>query len=84
VGKAFTNAGLPFPTISADSVIGGARGSYVYRWIANTLISVVPRFKDLGLTLPDGMVPDQTLAATLEDAVVAAGSQILGPTQYRA
>jgi ubiquinone/menaquinone biosynthesis C-methylase UbiE len=84
VGKAFTDAGLPFPTISADSVIGGAPGSYVYPWIAGTLISVAPRLKDLGLTVPSGLVMDQTLARQLEQAVLAARSQILAPTQYGA
>lgn len=84
VATAFVDAGLGFPTVVADSVIGGAPGSYVYRWIANTFISVVPRFKDLGLALPDHIPADQTLHAKLEKAVQAAGSQLLGPTQYGA
>ena len=84
VAKAFLDAGLGFPTIVADSLIGGARDSYVYPWLASTLMSVAPRFKDLGLAAPDGLVIDQTLATKLEAAALAAGSQILAATQYGA
>jgi hypothetical protein len=84
VATAFTGAGLPFPTVVADAIIGGARGSYVYRWISNTLMSVVPRLKDLGLEVPPGVVIDQELHQRIEDAAVAAGSQLLCPTQYGA
>jgi ubiquinone/menaquinone biosynthesis C-methylase UbiE len=84
IGKAFLDAGLPFPTILAEAVVGGGRGSYVYPWVANTLVSVAPRLKDLGLELPAGVVADQTLAPLLEEAVIAAGSQVLAPTQYGA
>jgi len=84
VGTAFLDAGLPFPTVVADNLVGGARGSYVYPWIANTLLSVAPRLKDLGLELPPGVIADHTLASKVEEAVIAAGSQVLAPTQYGA
>lgn len=84
VGKAFLDAGLPFPTIVADSIIGGGRGSYVYRWVSSTLMSVAPRLKDLGIEVPPGLVIDSELADRVEAATVAAGSQILAPTQYGA
>jgi ubiquinone/menaquinone biosynthesis C-methylase UbiE len=42
LGKTFLDAGLPFPTIAAEIIIGGGPGSYVYAWIAKTLISVAP------------------------------------------
>ena len=84
VAKAFLEAGLPFPTVLAESLAGGGRGSYLYRWIANTLISVSPRLKQMGLALPDGVTADETLAKRLEEEVVATGSQILGPIQFGA
>jgi ubiquinone/menaquinone biosynthesis C-methylase UbiE len=84
VGKAFTDAGLPFPTILAESLIGGGRGSYLYPWIASTLLSVAPRMGQLGLKMPDGVTADETLAGRLEDAVIATGSQLCGPTQFGA
>ena len=84
VAGAFLEAGLPFPTIVAESLAGGGPGSCLYRWIANTLISVRPRLEQLGLALPDGVTTDETLAKRLEDEVVAAGTQILGPIQFGA
>jgi ubiquinone/menaquinone biosynthesis C-methylase UbiE len=85
IATAFTGAGLPFPAVVCDGIIGGAPGSYVYPWIANTLVSVLPRFQDLGLTLPADMPSDRVaLAQKLEAAVLASGSQLLAPTQYGA
>ena len=84
LGKTFLDAGLPFPTIVAETPVGGERGSYLYPWLANSLVSVVPRLADFGLALPTGIVADHTLAAKLEDAAVALGSQITGPMQFGA
>src|SRR5499427_5132888 len=84
VAGAFLDAGLPFPTVLAESVAGGGHHSHLYRWIANTLISVTPRLEQMGLALPEGVTADETLARRLEDEVVAAGSQILGPIQFGA
>jgi ubiquinone/menaquinone biosynthesis C-methylase UbiE len=84
LGKTFVDAELPFPTIMAETVVGGGPGSYVYAWVANTLISVVPRLEALGLALPSGIVADQTLARRLEEEAVRLGSQILAPAQFGA
>jgi ubiquinone/menaquinone biosynthesis C-methylase UbiE len=84
VAGAFLDAGLPFPTVLAESVAGGGNDSYLYRWIANTLISVSLRLEQMGLALPEGVTADETLARRLEDEVVAAESQILGPIQFGA
>jgi ubiquinone/menaquinone biosynthesis C-methylase UbiE len=82
VGHAFVDAGLGFPTIACEGVIGGGKGSYVYAWIASTLISVAPRLKQLGVEIPVDLPLDHTLAAILEKEAVASGSQINGPLQY--
>ena len=84
MAKAFVEAGLPFPTVLAESLAGGGRGSYLYRWIANTLISVSPRMEEMALAMPTGVIADETLAIRLEEEVVASGSQILGPIQFGA
>ena len=84
VAKAFLDAGLPFPTVLAESLAGGGRGSYLYPWIANTLISVSPRLGEMGLAMPPGVMADETLAKRLEEEAVASGSQILGPIQFGA
>ena len=82
LGKTFVDAGLPFPTIHAETPVGGARGSSFYSWIAATVVSVTPRLADLGLSLPSGVVADHTLVAKLEKAAVAQGCQIVGSTQF--
>jgi ubiquinone/menaquinone biosynthesis C-methylase UbiE len=84
MATAFLDAGLPFPVIVAESIAGGGRGSYLYPWIASTLISVLPRMAQMGLVVPPGLTIDDTLAPCLEAACVAARTQILGPIQFGA
>ena len=84
LGKTFLEAGLPFPTIAAEIIIGGGPGSYVYAWLANTLISLAPRLAQLGLSLPPGVAADHTLAARMEEEAVRLGSQLLAPAQFGA
>ena len=84
LGKTFLDAGLPFPTIAAEATVGGERGSCLYPWLAQRLVSVVPRLAEFGLALPTGVVADHALAAKLEEAAVALGSQIMGPMQFGA
>jgi len=45
---------------------------------------LLPRIRNLQLTLPPGIALDHTLAGKLEEEVVAIGSQIVGPIQYGA
>ncbi len=84
LGKTFLDAGLPFPTIAAEIIIGGGPGSYVYPWLANTLISLAPRLAQLGLSLPPGVAADHTLAGRMEKEAVRLGSQLLAPAQFGA
>jgi ubiquinone/menaquinone biosynthesis C-methylase UbiE len=84
LGKTFLDAGLPFPTIAAEIIIGGGPGSYVYTWLANTLISVAPRLAHLGLSLPPSVAADHTLAGRMEEEAVRLGSQMLAPAQFGA
>ena len=84
LGKTFVDAGLAFPTIMGETVVGGGPGSYVYAWVANTLISVIPRLEALGLALPPGLPADHTLAERIEEEAVRLGSQILAPGQFGA
>jgi SAM-dependent methyltransferase len=84
LGKSFLDAGLTFPTVVAEAVVGGGRGSFLVPWVAATVLSLVPRMADLQVTLPTGIALDHTLAGKLEEAVVVLGSQLLGPMQYGA
>ncbi len=65
-------------------MVGGGRGSYVYAWVTNTLISVAPRLEGLGIALPEDFHPLETLAARMEEEAVRLGSQLLAPTQFGA
>jgi SAM-dependent methyltransferase len=84
LGRTYLDAGLPFPTVVAERGVGGGRGSYLYSYLASTLISLAPRLADLGLSLPPGVVADETLAGRLEEEVVALGCQLTGSTQFGA
>jgi ubiquinone/menaquinone biosynthesis C-methylase UbiE len=84
IGKTFYDAGLPFPSIRAEIPVGGARGSAHFAWVASTVQSVAPRFADLGLSMPEGLVADHTLAGKLEEAALASRSQLIGSIQYGA
>ncbi len=67
-----------------EPVVGGGAGSYVYPWVANTFISVIPRLEALGLKLPDGLPPNEMLAERLEEEAVRLDSQLLAPVQFGA
>ena len=82
LGPDFVGAGLPFPTIIAENLIGGAPGSYVYPWLSNTLLSLKPRLESLGIH--PTIEIDASLPKRVEEAVLASGSQVCGPTQYGA
>ena len=84
MARALLDAGFPFPTVLAQSVAGGGHDSYLYRWVTNTLISVIPRMGKMGLALPEGVTADKRLARRVEAEVVAAGSQIMGPIEFGA
>jgi ubiquinone/menaquinone biosynthesis C-methylase UbiE len=84
LGRTYLDAGLPFPSLAAEIPVGGAARSHGFAWLASTVVSLAPRFAELGLSMPPGVAADETLAARLEAAVVAKGSQTTGPTQYGA
>jgi ubiquinone/menaquinone biosynthesis C-methylase UbiE len=84
LGKTFLGAGLPFPEILAETTVAGGPGSHVYTWLANTVISVMPRLAGLGITLPSELNPIETLAARIEEEAVRLGSQVHVSTQFGA
>jgi SAM-dependent methyltransferase len=84
LGPTFIDAGLPFPTIVAEAVMGGGPGSSVFPWLAATMVNTAPRMADLGLAPPEGIALDHTLAGKLEEAAVTLGCQVQGPMQYGA
>jgi len=84
LGPTFVKAGLPFPTIVDEGAVGGGRGSYLYSWLAATVMSVAPRVTGLGFELPPGLAPLDTLAARLEAEAMRLDSQVAAPRQFGA
>ena len=81
--RLFLNAGLPWPAIKAEVPIGGGPGSFIYRWIAETLRSLLPRIEHFGLANASELELD-TLVARMETEAVAREAQIVGPLQFGA
>jgi ubiquinone/menaquinone biosynthesis C-methylase UbiE len=84
LGPTFVGAGLPFPTVALDGPVAGGRGSYLYAWLAATVISVAPRLAPLGLALPPDLEPLDTLAVRLEEEAVRLDGQVCAPLQFAA
>ena len=79
----FLNAGLPWPTIKAEVPVGGEPGSFIYRWFAETLRSLLPRIEQFGLASSDELDLD-TLEARMEAEAVTLRPQLIGPLQFGA
>ena len=81
--RVFLDAGLPWPAIEAAVPIGGEPGSFIYRWVAETLRSLLPRIEQFGLARADELQLE-TLEARMETEAVKLGSQLIGPLQFGA
>jgi len=81
--RTFLDAGLPWPTIQAEVPVGGAPGSYLYGWVAETVRSLIPRIEQFGLATAEELQID-TLAARMEAGGVALGAQLIGSSQFGA
>ena len=83
IGRAFFDAGLPYPKFQAEVPMVAGPDSYIYGWIAETLRSLMPRIEQYGLSTAADMQID-TLAARLKAEAVELGSQLSGPMQVGA
>lgn len=82
--RTFRDAGLPWPRVEAGVPIAGTPGAGLYAWLASVVQAIAPQLEKAGIPLPEGVVLDDSLSRVLEDAVIAAGSQVFGPPQYGA
>lgn len=76
----FAAGGLPDPEILAEVPVGGGPGSPLYRWLADTLRTLLPVLQSLGV--PAGEVKVDTLEDRLRSAVTEARAQVEFPPQY--
>jgi len=84
IAPAFVAAGLPFPTVVAETAMSGRSDRYHSAWGAATLISVAARFDQLGMRMPDGFAADETLVERFEELKRRHCTQIHGSIQYGA
>jgi ubiquinone/menaquinone biosynthesis C-methylase UbiE len=81
--RIFREAGLPWPTITAEVPIGGEPGCFLYTWLAETLRSLLPRIEQFNLASADELDLD-TLVVRMETEAVANHCQLIGPLQFGA
>jgi ubiquinone/menaquinone biosynthesis C-methylase UbiE len=81
--RLFLDAGLPWPTIKAEVPVGGEPGSFIYRWLAETLRSLLPRIEEYGLSSADSLQID-TLVTRMESEARIRQVQLIGPLQFGA
>lgn len=84
LNRTFLDAGLPSPTVECQGPVAAGVGSPLFPWLALTLRVLEPVLAKAGLSLPAGLVADDTLPDQLEKVVVEQGSQVLGSLQYGA
>jgi hypothetical protein len=84
LNRTFLDAGLPSPTVECQGPVAAGEDSPLFPWLAYSLRVLEPALKRAGLSLPEGLVSDDTLAEQLEKAVLEQGSQVLGALQYGA
>ncbi|WP_416981377.1 methyltransferase domain-containing protein [Streptomyces sp. T028] len=84
LSRTFLDAGLPAPVVECEAPIASGPASPIVPWLAYTLLSIQPVLSGAGLSLPQGLVADDTLPDHLEKAVLAQGSQVQGGLQYGA
>ena len=78
--ECFSEAGLPQPHLSCETLVGGGVDSPLYAWMAETLQSFIAQLAKIGIVLSE-VVAIETLESSLRAAVVEARSQIVAPAQ---
>jgi hypothetical protein len=76
----FSEAGLPYPHLFCEKLVGGSADSPLYGWLAELLQSLQPQLDRMRI-VPGGTFTMEGLESRLRDAVVEAPSQIFGPAQ---
>ena len=81
MASVFLAAGLPFPSLFAESVVGGGEDWIAYRWMADTVRMLLPQI------VHGGMASEETigigsLETRLRNAVVRARSQVETEPQF--
>jgi SAM-dependent methyltransferase len=76
----FSEAGLPYPHLFCEKLIGGSADSPLYGSLAELLKTLQPQLKRMRIVATE-TIAIEGLESRLRDAVVEARSQIYGPAQ---
>jgi hypothetical protein len=73
-------AGLPYPHLFCEKLVGGSAHSPPYGWLAELLERLQPQLDRMRI-VPGETFTTERLESRLRDAVVEARSQVFGPGQ---
>ena len=76
----FFEAGLPYPNLFCEELVGGSPDSPLYGSLAELLQTLQPQLEKIGI-MSAGTIAIEGLESRLRDAVVEARSQVFGPSQ---
>jgi hypothetical protein len=76
----FSEAGLPYPHLFCEKLVGGGADSPLYGWLVGVLQSLKPQLERMEI-MPAETIEMERLESRLRDAVVEARSQIFGFAQ---
>ena len=78
--KDFSEAGLPYPNLFCEKLVGGSADSPLYGLLAELLQILQPQLERMRIMTAESMALEG-LESRLRDAVIEARSQIYGPAQ---
>jgi ubiquinone/menaquinone biosynthesis C-methylase UbiE len=76
----FSEAGMPYPNLFCEELVGGSADSPLYGSLAELLQTLQPQLEKMRI-MPAEALAMEGLESRLRDAVVQARSQIYGPAQ---
>jgi hypothetical protein len=76
----FCEAGLPYPNLFCEELVGGSADSPLYGSLAELLQTLQPQLERMRIMTAETLAMDG-LESRLRDAVIEARSQIYGPAQ---
>jgi ubiquinone/menaquinone biosynthesis C-methylase UbiE len=80
LGEHFSEAGLPYPHLFCEELVGGSTDSPLYGSVAELLRTLQPQLERMRIMTAETIAMDG-LEGRLRDAVIEARSQIYGPAQ---
>ncbi|SDP97426.1 methyltransferase domain-containing protein [Lentzea jiangxiensis] len=80
----FLDAGLPWPDVESGAMTGGKPGPTLHAWLGSAVQAVEPLLVRAGIELPENLTVDDSLTETLERAVSASRSLVMGNTHFGA